>query len=70
MQMNMEYWKRFESSGKIEDYLTFVSDKAGGAGGGQRTPGEALHAGIYHSDGNGTKAVSRGGVRQAYQHFD
>lgn len=23
--MNMEYWKRFESSGRIEDYLNFVS---------------------------------------------
>lgn len=23
--MNMEYWKRFENSGKIEDYLNFVS---------------------------------------------
>lgn len=23
--MNMEYWKRFENSGRIEDYLNFVS---------------------------------------------
>lgn len=23
--MNLEYWKRFENSGKIEDYLNFVS---------------------------------------------
>ncbi len=25
--MNIKYWKRFESSGKIEDYLSFVSCK-------------------------------------------
>lgn len=23
--MNMEYWKRFENSGRIEDYLNFIS---------------------------------------------
>ena len=70
MQMNMEYWKRFENSGKIEDYLSFVS------GGGQETDekqnasGEALNAGVYCSDGNNIEAISRGGVRQTYQPFD
>lgn len=33
--MNMEYWKRFENSGRIEDYLNFVSceRREGGAAG-------------------------------------
>ncbi|MCM1056737.1 MAG: hypothetical protein NC517_03920 [Firmicutes bacterium] len=70
MQMNMEYWKRFENSGKIEDYLSFVSGGGNGESAGKNPSGEALYAGIYHSDGNRIEAVSRGGVRQTYQHFD
>ena len=44
MQMNMEYWKRFESSGKIEDYLSFVSGGESGENAGQNASGEALNA--------------------------
>ncbi|MDE6640819.1 MAG: hypothetical protein K2K63_09860 [Acetatifactor sp.] len=68
--MNMEYWKRFESSGKIEDYLSFVSGGESGENAGQNASGEALNAGIYHSDGNNIETVSRRGVRQTYQPFD
>lgn len=68
--MNMEYWKRFESSGKIEDYLSFISGGGNGENSGQNASGETLHAGIYHSDGNHIETVSRGGVRQTYQSFD
>lgn len=68
--MNTEYWKRFENSGKIEDYLAFLNfDEAGEAKDGGQS-GADSDAGIYHSDGNHIEAVSRGGVRQAYQPFD
>ncbi len=60
--MNMEYWKRFENSGRIEDYLMFASEKADGADEEKSAPGEAVYAGIHHSDGNRIEAVSRGGV--------
>lgn len=68
--MNMEYWKRFENSGKIDDYLSFVSGGGDGTDIEKNTSGEALNAGIYHGNGDRIKAVSRGGVRQTYQPFD
>jgi hypothetical protein len=64
------YWKKFENSGKIEDYLSFVS------GNGQKMTNvsgwvkEGKNAGIYMCNGNDTETVPGGGVRQAYQPFD
>ena len=68
--MNMEYWKRFENSGKIEDYLSFVSGIGDGADKMKSASGEALNAGIYHGNGDRIKTVARRGVRQTYQPFD
>ena len=68
--MNREYWKKFENSGKIEDYLAFLScERRREAGEGAKS-GEGGDAGIYHSNGNHIEAVSRGGIRQTYQPFD
>ncbi|MCI8799675.1 C40 family peptidase [Acetatifactor muris] len=67
--MEERYWKQFENSGRIEDYLSFVSsnrqetDMAGIAG-------EGGHAGIYIGDGHHFEADPGGGVRQAYQPAD
>lgn len=67
--MEEKYWKQFESSGRIEDYLSFVSgyredaDPAGIAG-------EDGHAGIYIGNGHHFEAGSGGGVRQTYQPAD
>lgn len=70
MQMNMEYWKRFENSGKIEDYLSFVSGGGKETEAEQNASGAASHAGIYHSNRDYIKTVSGGGVRQTYQPLD
>ncbi|MCI8528677.1 MAG: hypothetical protein HFH82_05920 [Lachnospiraceae bacterium] len=56
-----KYWKKFENSGKIEDYLSFIA-------GVQVREGE--YAGTYRSNRDHFEAVSRGGVRQTYQPFD
>lgn len=60
------YWKKFENTGKIEDYLSFVAcDRQEGK------PAEVSdHAGTYFSDGNHIEAVSGGGVRQSGLHPD
>ena len=65
-----KYWKQFESSGKVEDYLSFVShirDISDGEGS-QVEQGE--HAGTYLRDGNDIETDPRGGVRQTYHPFD
>ena len=69
--MDEKYWKQFEASGRIEDYLTFVS-KREEAGATNRTEQvkQGGHAGIYNCNGNDTQAVSHRGVRQTYQPFD
>ena len=68
--MEERYWKQFENSGKIEDYLSFVSstrqegkDRAGQV----RADG---HAGIHYSDRNYTEADPCGGIRQEHQYLD
>ncbi|MCM1027232.1 MAG: hypothetical protein NC432_12415 [Roseburia sp.] len=67
--MNTRYWKRFENSGKIEDYLAFLACERSEGEGGEKA-GEGQNAGIYYGDGDRAEAVSRGGVRQTYQPFD
>lgn len=59
--MNLKYWKQFEDSGKIEDYLAFVSGQRQEAMGGEPAE-ENGHAGIYLGDRNRAKAVPGGGV--------
>lgn len=59
--MNLKYWKQFETSGKVEDYLNFVSMEKGETERGEPT-GENGHAGIYMGDGNHTETVSDRGV--------
>ena len=68
--MNTEYWKKFENSGKIEDYLAFLNCYGEGKAGDEEQSGADSDAGIYYSDGNHFEAVSRGRVRQTYQPFD
>ena len=66
LKMNLEYWKQFENSGKIEDYLSFKAyDSKESTGKNSRT-GEQADAGIYKCDGDHIKADSRGGIRQTY----
>lgn len=64
--MSLEYWKQFENSGRIEDYLSFKA-----CDGQEKTErdilsGEQTDAGIYMCDRNHIKADSRGGIRQTY----
>ena len=67
---NINYWKQFESSGKVEDYLSFVSHERDVSGGeiGQVEQGE--HAGTYLRNGNDIKTDTNGGVRQTYHPLD
>ena len=67
--MNLKYWKQFETSGKIEDYLSFVSGERQEMGEESQT-GESGHAGVYMGDGYDIEAVPGGGVRQTYQPFN
>lgn len=67
--MDLKYWKQFEESGKIEDYLAFVSS-TGRETEKKNQAKEGSHAGVYMGDGNYTEADSGGRVRQAYQPFD
>ena len=83
--MNIEHWKQFESTGRIEDYLHFLScerqersEREADSGNAPGAAGDSSrdwidhnsHAGIYMGQRDCTKAGSRGGVRQAYQSFD
>ena len=60
--MDLKYWKQFEESGKIEDYLTFVSSTRQGTEK-ENQAKEGSHAGVYMGDGNHTEADSGGRVR-------
>ena len=62
--MKERYWKQFESSGKVEDYLSFVSNVR------QEQTEKGDYAGLYMGDRNHTETEPGGGVRQAYQPFD
>ncbi|MCI9438134.1 MAG: hypothetical protein HFH85_13350 [Lachnospiraceae bacterium] len=68
--MEEKYWKQFENSGRIEDYLNFVSNyrqEEEGLSGPMR---EDSHAGIYIGDRNHIEANPGRGIRQTYQPFD
>lgn len=67
--MDLKYWKQFESSGKIEDYLAFVANTGQEAERKNRAK-ESGHAGVYMGDGDHTEADTGGRVRQAYQSFN
>ena len=62
-KMDLKYWKQFESSGKIEDYLNFAA-RSGRA---QREKAEQVerdsHAGAYICDRNCTEGFSGGRIR-------
>lgn len=67
-KMNLEYWKQFENTGRIEDYLSFVAcdrQENDNKGRGDQA-GEHRDAGIYMCDRDHIKADSRGGIRQTY----
>ena len=64
--MNLEYWQKFENSGRIEDYLSFVDCHRRENTERQEQAGEHRDAGIYKCDRDRTKADSRGGIRQTY----
>lgn len=65
-KMNLEYWKQFENSGRIEDYLSFVACGGQENSGMEGQAGEYRDAGIYMCDRDHIKADSRGGIRQTY----
>ncbi len=53
----LNYWKQFEKSGKIEDYLTYVKNQEeGNAPASREQTGENPYAGIRNSNGNHTEA--------------
>lgn len=56
--MEERYWKQFASSGKVEDYLSFVSSAR------QEQTKKGNHAGQHMGDGNYTEAEPGGGIRQ------
>ncbi|MCI9319888.1 MAG: hypothetical protein HFH05_07415 [Lachnospiraceae bacterium] len=64
--MNLEYWKQFENSGRVEDYLSFLSCDRQENAGKENKAGEHTDAGIYMCDRDRIKADSRGGIRQTY----
>ena len=64
--MVSKYWKKFENSGKIEDYLSFVSS----AEREKEAAGTNDHAGEYHCNGNYIETVSGGRIRPGSGYFD
>ena len=60
--MNQEYWKQFENSGRIEDYLSFVACDRQEDRERKDRAGEHRDAGIYMRDRDHIKADSRGGI--------
>ena len=68
---DLNYWKQFESTGKIEDYLSYrgcFSDEEGSLGRtvarplGQHELGEHFYAGIHKCNGNDTEANAYRGI--------
>lgn len=64
--MDMKYWERFENSGRVEDYLAFVSEERQGQAQNAGWALESSHAGIYMGDGDYPETGSGRGVRQTY----
>lgn len=63
---NINYWKQFESTGKIEDYLAYSShrDEAddGTVSGMEGKSKESPYAGIYMCDRNDIEADAYRGI--------
>jgi hypothetical protein len=67
--MVSKYWKQFENSGKVEDYLSFLSkSEESNEELEEANPSLLPSAGenacerTYHCDGHGVEAVTGGGV--------
>ena len=66
----LNYWKQFEHTGRVEDYLSYVSDNevvrriAGAceAGDGQEKAGVNPYAGIHMCDRNDIEADAYRGI--------
>lgn len=69
--MDLKYWKQFESSGKIEDYLRFAAhsgrerkeENERKKEDGHHHMEEDSHAGTYFFDRDRTEGFSGGGIR-------
>lgn len=68
---NLNYWKQFESTGKVEDYLSYRSCFANGENSDGRMVartaeqselGENSYAGIHKCNGNDTEANAYRGI--------
>lgn len=63
------YWKQFEKSGRVEDYLSYAVNGKQETAVSQMTDlgtaagvGEYPYAGFYYGNGNGDKPDARGGI--------
>lgn len=61
--MDLKYWKQFESSGKIEDYLIFAAYNTQARGNETKQVKEESHAGTYNGDRNRTEDIPGGRIR-------
>ncbi len=61
--MDLKYWKQFESSGKIEDYLTFAAYHTDARENGTKQVKEDSHAGTYNGHRDRTEGISGGRIR-------
>lgn len=61
--MDLRYWKQFENSGKIEDYLRFAAQSGRERKEEDGQVEEDGHAGTYFFDRNRTEGFSGGGIR-------
>lgn len=61
---SINYWKQFESTGKIQDYLTYSScrSEAGDEAGREEKTEKSHYAGIGDCDRNRLKADARRGI--------
>ena len=60
--MDLRYWKQFENSGKIEDYLTFAACSRQEESRRTEQVKEDSHAGAYICDGNGSEGIPGGRI--------
>lgn len=61
--MDLRYWKQFEKSGRIEDYLTFAARDKKRQEEKAKQVEEDSHAGTYNGDRDRTEGFSGGGIR-------
>lgn len=63
-KMDLKYWKQFESSGKIEDYLMFAAynTQARTMETETKQVKKEDHAGTYNSDRNRAEGISGGRI--------